>query len=171
MNKRIEPLYRKENKVSLSNKYNVSKGSEYRYDRRTKAFLNDDRKHKPMNSGKHGYDYTPLYKFLLSKVGSDWDQTYSEAKARLNDPEPIFWMVALHKSKQRNFVRTGESTYYSGLFVNDDGKLAVVNPNVTFSDLPVPYPGETISFNGMTIDQTENHTLKTNIDSAAENNH
>lgn len=74
MNNGIKLLYRKENKVSLSNKYNVTKGSEYRYERHTKAVLNDERNHKPMNSGKCGYDYTPLLKFLLSKIGSDWDK-------------------------------------------------------------------------------------------------
>lgn len=156
MNNRIKPLYRKENKVSLSNKYNVSKGSEYRYDRHTKAFLNDDRNHKAMTSGKHGYDYTPLFKFLLSRIGSNWDQTYSEARARLNDPEPIFWMVALHESERRNFVRLGESTYYSGLFVDESGKLAIVNPEIKSSDLPIPCPGETISFNGTATDDPEN---------------
>jgi hypothetical protein len=155
MNNRIKPLYRKENKVSLSNKYNVSKGSEYRYNRRTKLFLSDDRNYKPMNSGKHGYDYTPLFKFLLSKVGSNWDQTYSEAKARLNKPKPIFWIVALHDSQRRDIVRVGESTYYSGLFVEDSGKLAIVNPDVQLINLPNPYPGETLTFNGIVIHKTD----------------
>lgn len=158
MNNRIKKLYRKENKVSLSNKYYVSKGSEYRYERHTKAFLNDDRNHKPMNSGKHGYDYTPLFKFLLSKVGSDWDQTYSEAKARLNDPLPIFWMVALHQSERRDIVRLGETSYYFGLFVDAKGKLAIVNPDVTSNELPEPYPGETLSFNGIAVDKTGSQT-------------
>lgn len=151
MNKQIKPLYRKENKVSLSNKYNVSTGSEYRYSRHTKASLNDDRNHKPMNSGKHGYDYTPLFKYLLSKVGSDWDETYSEAKSRLHDHAPIFWMVALHQSAQKDIVRLGESSYYSGLFVCQNGRLAIVNPNITPADLPKPHPGETLSFNGIPI--------------------
>lgn len=158
MNKKLKPLYRKENKVSLSNKYNVFKGSEYRYDRNTKAFLNDDRNHKPMSSGKHGYDYTPLFKFLLSKVGSDWDQTYSEAKARLNDTEPIFWMVALHETERREIVRLGESTYYSGLFVDGNGKLATVNPNTQMSNLPNPHPGETLTFNGIVVDKMDSQT-------------
>ena len=153
MNNRIKPLYRKENKVSLSNKYNVSTGSEYRYQRRSKAFQDDDRNHKSMTSGKYGYDYTPLFKFLLSKVGGDWDEIYAEAKARLNDPAPIFWMVALQESKRRNIVRIGESSYYSGLFVDDHGILTIVNPNIRTSELPDPYPGETISFNGLAIDK------------------
>ncbi|RQO69398.1 hypothetical protein DBR43_15035 [Pedobacter sp. KBW06] len=153
MNNSFKPLYRKENKVSLSNKYNVSTGSEYRYQRRSKAFLNDDRNHKSMTSGKYGYDYTPLFKFLLSKVGNDWDKIYAEAKNRLNDPAPIFWMVALHESKRRNIVRVGDSTYYSGLFVDDNGILSIVNPNISSSELPDPYPGETLSFNGLVIDK------------------
>jgi len=153
MNNRFKPLYRKENKVSLSNKYNVSTGSEYRYQRHSKAFLNDDRNHKSMTSGKYGYDYTPLFKFLLSKIGSDWDKIYAEAKARLNDPAPIFWMVALQESDRRSIVRLGDSTYYSGLFVDDDGILAIVNPNIGSSEFPDPRPGETISFNGLLLDK------------------
>lgn len=106
-----------------------------------------------MTSGKYGYDYTPLFKFLLSKVGSDWDKIYAEAKARLNDPEPIFWMVALQESERRSIVRLGDSTYYSGLFVDDDGILAIVNPNIGSSELPDPHRGETISFNGLLMDK------------------
>jgi len=168
MNNRIKPLYRKENKVSLSNKYNVSTSSEYRYQRHSKAFLNDDRNHKSITSGKYGYDYTPLFKFLLSKVGGDWNQIYSEAKARLNDPEPVFWVVALHESERRDIVRLGESTYYSGLFVNDHGKLAIVNPNIAFSDLPIPYPGETITFNGIVMDKPGNQIPETIADGAVQ---
>lgn len=141
----------KENKVSLSNKYNVPTGGEYRNQRHSKAFLNDDRNHKSMTSGKYGYDYTPLFKFLLSKVGSDWDQIYSEAKARLNDQAPIFWLVALHESERRDIVRVGESTYYSGLFVNDHEKLTIVYPDIVYSDLPIPYLNETITFNGIVM--------------------
>jgi hypothetical protein len=94
MNRQKEPLYRKENKASLSCKYYVVKGGDFRHQRNTKEFLNDERTHLPMHSGQFQYDYTPLFMFLLSRVGKNWDEVYSEAKARLNKEEPIFYMVA-----------------------------------------------------------------------------
>jgi hypothetical protein len=146
------PLYRKENKVSLSTRYYVTTGSEFRYQRHTKGFLNDDRMHLPMNSGKHGYDYTPLFRFLLSKVGSAWDDVYSEAKSRLDTPDPIFWMVALREEDKREVVRTGESSYYSGLYVDHEGLLQKVNPDLEHYTPGFVHPGETISFNGKAVE-------------------
>lgn len=79
---------------------------------------------------QRGLDYTPLFKFLLSKVGSNWDEVFSEAKSRLDREEPIFWIVALHRDDKKDYVRVGESTYFSGLFVDDDEILQLVNPNL-----------------------------------------
>jgi len=79
---------------------------------------------------KRGLDYTPLFKFLLSKVGSDWNAVHKEAISRLDKPEPIFWLVALHEHERKDFVRMGESSYFSGLYVNEQGLLALVNPNL-----------------------------------------
>ncbi len=59
---------------------------------------------------RHGYDYPPLFRFLLSKVGQSWDTVFSEANARLDRPEPVFWMVALHESDKKEYMCTGEST-------------------------------------------------------------
>ena len=144
--KRKEPLYRKENKKSLSTKYYVVKGGSFRHERNTKEFLNNDAGHQPMHSGQFGRDYTPLYKFLLSKVGEVWDEVYSEAKSRLDKQDPIFYLVALHENERKEIVRCDASSYYSGLFVDDDGLLQIVNPNAVLS--VKPYPFETLSFNG-----------------------
>jgi len=150
MDRKKEPLYRKENKVSLNNKYRVVTGSEFRYQRRTKEFLKNESSHLPMNSGKYGYDYTPLFKFLLSKVGKDWDLIFSEAKSRLDKEDPIFWLVALHPNEKRDIVRVGDSTYYSGLFVDENGILKKVNPDAQVNDIEV-YWNETLSFNGVSV--------------------
>ncbi|HET7230780.1 MAG TPA: hypothetical protein VFJ16_12300 [Longimicrobium sp.] len=73
--------------------------------------------------GKHrrGLDYTPLFRFLLSRVGAEWDGVYREAAARLDRPDPIFWLVARNEHERREMVRVGESSYFSGLYVDDDG--------------------------------------------------
>ncbi|RVT96575.1 hypothetical protein EOD41_19895 [Mucilaginibacter limnophilus] len=151
MNKDKKPLYRKENKVSLSTKYYVVTGGSFRHTRNTKEFQNNEATRMSMNSGQYGYDYTPLFKFLLSRVGQMWDDIYSEAKSRLDKDEPIFWMVALHEQDRKDIVRLDQSSYYSGLYVDDDGLLQMVNPHLAEEDLYerlAPYPGETLSFNG-----------------------
>lgn len=146
MNREKKPLYRKENKVSLSCKYYVVKGGDFRHQRNTKAFLNNDSSHAPMNSGQFGYDYTPLFKFLLSKVGEKWDDVFSEAVSRLDKQEPIFWLVSVHDQDKREIVRYGESSYYSGLFVDEDGLLQKVNPNAKVNIKATWF--QTMSFNG-----------------------
>ena len=85
MNKK--PLYRKVN----TRAYGVHhwKGGDAKHDRNTKTGTQ-----RSMKKGvQRGRDYTPLFKFLLSKIGKDWDKVYSEACARLDTPEPISWMV------------------------------------------------------------------------------
>lgn len=97
---------------------------------------------------QRGLDYTPLFKFLLSKVGSKWDEVFSEAKLRLDKEEPIFWMVALHEDEKKDYVRVGESTYFSGLFVDDNGILQLVNPNLKAIDMTPSCNCCTHTFNG-----------------------
>ena len=67
---------------------------------------------------QHGLDYTPLFRFLPSKVSHQWDNVFSEANARLDRPDPVFWMVALHESDNRDYVVLDENSYYSGLCVD-----------------------------------------------------
>ncbi|MDP1183677.1 hypothetical protein Q6285_30915, partial [Klebsiella pneumoniae] len=67
---------------------------------------------------RRGLDYTPLFRFLLSRVGQDWDEVYSEAVARLDLKDPIFWMVALREMDEQDYIRAGEASYFSGLKVD-----------------------------------------------------
>jgi len=87
---------------------------------------------------QRGLDYTPLFKFLLSKVGRTWNEVFSEAKSRLDKQEPIFSIVALHQREKKDYVRVGESTYFSGLFVDEDGILQLVNSDLKAADM-VPF--------------------------------
>lgn len=89
-----------------------------------------------MNGSKNrGLDYTPLYKFLLSKVGADWDSVYSEAVSRLDRPDPIFLLVADDQEEGQDYVRVGESSYFSGLFIDENGLLQLVDPELKAADL------------------------------------
>lgn len=82
-----------------------------------------------------GLDDTPLYRFLLSRVGSEWDEVYREAVARLDRPDPIFHVVAREDDERREMVRTGESSFFSGMYVDAAGILQLVNPALRAEEL------------------------------------
>lgn len=142
---RKKPLYRKVNTTA----HNVGhdKSDEPKYVRNTKKGIS-----RKMKKGvKRGLDYTPLYKFLLSKVGSDWDAIYYEAQHRLDKEEPIFWMVSLTGEFERggnDICRVGESTYFSRLYVDENNILQKVNPDLSIENLYPSCKCCTHSFNG-----------------------
>jgi hypothetical protein len=142
-----KPLYRKVNTRAR----NVShfKGGDYKYGRNTKQAERDPKSLASMRGKvQRGLDYTPLFQFLLSKVGEDWDNIHSEAVARLDKEEPIYWMVARNEAEQRPYVRIGESTYYSGLYVDENNKLALVDPNMRVESMEPLCACCTHTFNG-----------------------
>ena len=123
------PLYRKVN--TTAHGVHHSAGGAFREVRHTEAVRRSEATHLSMHGKKHrGLDYTPLFKFLLSKVGSSWNEVHAEAVSRLDRPEPIFWLVALREAEEREYVRTGEASYFSGLRVDEQGMLQVVNPSL-----------------------------------------
>jgi hypothetical protein len=145
-----EPLYRKVNTRARGVHHNV--GGDYSHERKTGKTQRFEGNHASMHGRKRrGLDYTPLFRFLLSKVGSDWDDVFSEAVSRLDRPEPIFWMVALQESKKREYLVFSEGTYFSGLYVTDDGTLQVVNPNLDHTSLMPSCRCCTHTFNGKTF--------------------
>ena len=126
----------------------------YRHERHTKSEKDTLSNHGSMHSNqRHGFDYTPLFRFLLSKVGRPWDQVFSEANPRLDRSEPVFWMVALHESDKKASVRTDESTYYSGLWVDEAGLLQKVNPQLTHEQMKPFCDCCTHTFNGVVFPQ------------------
>ena len=102
-----------------------------------------------MHGGKHrGLDYTPLFKFLLSRVGQDWDSVFSEAVSRLDRQEPIFFLVARGEHDLNELVRVDESTYFSGLFVDSENLLQKVNPDLIAENIRPLCKCCTHTFNG-----------------------
>jgi hypothetical protein len=145
-----EPLYRKVNTVARGVHHNF--GGDARHERNTKGAKDSDAKHGTMHGTKRrGLDYTPLFRFLLSKVGCDWAEVHSEAVARLDQPDPIFWLVALHEHQRRDVVGIGESTYYSGLYVDDEGKLQKVDPTFGPEHVTIQCNCCTHTFNGARV--------------------
>lgn len=136
-----KPLYRKVNTRARGVHHNS--GGDFRHDRRKDNASN-------MKQGvKRGLDYTPLYKFLLSKIGKQWDDVHSEAVSRLDKEDPIFNIVSLDFESANDYVWTGESTYYSGLYVDDRGILQKVNPDVNETTLTPVCKCCTHTFNGV----------------------
>lgn len=141
--KQKEPLYRRVNTRTRGVRHG---GGEYRWTRHLRA-----EKARPQSmhgKERQGLDYTPLFRFLLSRVGSDWTTTHSEAVSRLDTPDPIFWLVAIHEADRKNIVRVGESSYYSGLYVDADNTLRVVDADIRIEELQPHCTCCTHTFNG-----------------------
>ena len=146
------PLFRKVNTRARGVHHNF--GGDYRHDRRSRYARTSEVTHLSMHGKvRRGLDYTPLFRFLLSKVGEDWNEVHSEAVARLDRPDPIFWLVALQPHRQREYVLVGESTYWSGLYVDGGGRLQLVNPGLGPSSLSPSCDCCTHTFNGIPFTQ------------------
>lgn len=146
MNKEKPNLYRKVNTKARGVRHDF--GGDFRNTRNTKKESLQQVKGTMYGKKERGLNYTPLFRFLLSKVGSPWDEVYSEAKARLDKPDPIFWMVTLDENEKKDYVRIGESSYFSGLYVDEDGVLQLTNPNLRAVDMKSFCSCCTHTFNG-----------------------
>lgn len=150
MQRAKQALYRKVNTTARGVHHNF--GGDFR-EARSKVKSGQDDGDAGMHHGiRRGLDYTPLFRFLLSRVGQKWDEVYGEAVTRLDRKEPIFWLVALQESAEQDYVRTGEATYFSGLKV-ESGVLRFVNPAVGPSSLVPQCPCCTHTFNGIPFTQ------------------
>jgi hypothetical protein len=139
---RKKPLYRKVNTTARGVHHNI--GGDFRNHRRTEEYDSIG-----MKSGvQRGLDYTPLFKFLLSKVGQTWDKVHSEAISRLDKPDPIFWMVSLDRDQAEDVVVIGSNSYFSGLYIDSSGMLQIVNPTIGPESLEPTCACCTHTFNG-----------------------
>ncbi len=143
------PLYRKVNTRARGVRHRV--GGDFRHDRHTTrgAELTAGGRGSMHGTVQRGLDYTPLFRFLLSRVGEPWTDVHREAVARLDREEPIYWMVALRVDDRRDTILVGERTFFSGLYVDDEGVLRIVNPALRASDLEPLCACCTHTFNGV----------------------
>ena len=82
------PLYRRVNTRARGVHHHT--GGEYRHDCHSKRTLQSDANWQSMHGPvRRGPDYTPLFRFLLSRVGKPWRDVHSEAVARLDRAEPL----------------------------------------------------------------------------------
>jgi hypothetical protein len=131
---RSTALFRSVNTQTHGAKHRV--GGDFRTSRKDKDAPYEEG-HRTSMHGKirRGRDYTPLFRFLLSKVGEPWGEIFAEAKARLDTTEPVFWLVARSEPERSDFVRTGESSYFSGMYIDTDNRLQLVNPGLRPEDM------------------------------------
>ncbi|WP_425099883.1 hypothetical protein [Tropicibacter sp. S64] len=142
------PLWRKVNTRTHGVHHRGGGGTKARHLRGTKAA--DDTAHPAhgMAQGvRHGVDYTPLYRFLLSKVGEPWETVHAEAVSRLDREGAIFHVVDLDGS-DGPLARTGESSYMARLCVDGNGRLAWVDPDLRIEHLFPACSCCTHTFNG-----------------------
>lgn len=143
-------LYRPRNTTARGAGRN--RGGEYRHRRHAKNEVGSYAKTGRMQAvgGRTpDRDYTPLFRFLLTKVGRRWADVHREAVARLDREAPIFWMVAVNESDRRAMIRVGEATYFSGLYVDDDGALQLVDPTLDIATMVPRCDCCTHTFNGV----------------------
>jgi hypothetical protein len=148
-------LYRKQNTQAHGLSY--YRGGQFRDGRHAKHRLRDEEDASPRSMGgkrTQGRDYTPLFRFLLDKVGCPWDAVYGEAVARLDRRDPIFWLVALRPEERQAVVRVGESSYYSGLYVDESGILQRVDPGFRAEHMQPLCDCCTYTFNGVALRRT-----------------
>lgn len=155
MNKEKPKLYRKVNTKTHNVHHNF--GGDFKHSRHKKRDTTITQGKMPQK--QRGLDYTPLYKFLLSKVGKNWDEVFSEAISRLDKAEPIFDMVALNENEKTDFIRVGESSFYSGLFVDENGLLQKCNPNLDASTMKLFCDCCTHTFNGVVFGLKEKNKI------------
>jgi len=139
--KRIKPLYRKVNTRARGVHHNF--GGDYRKNRRKETAIGMRQKIQ------RGLDYTPLFKFLLSKIGCNWNDVHSEAVSRLDKQDALYWIVAINKEDMNDYVRVGESSYFSGLYVTENNILDIVAPEITEETLEPSCSCCTHTFNGI----------------------
>jgi hypothetical protein len=146
-----DPLFRKINTTAHGS---ICKNKRAKYDRNTKKGISQ----KMGSNHKHGYDYTPLVRFLLSKIGSHWDEIYSEISKRSIDKKILSLFVSFRKENIPQFdgkivpyIRISDSSYWSAMFFDDNNILQLVDPNLKKDDIPIWCKCCTHTFNGKNI--------------------
>ena len=146
MNKEKSKLFRKVNTKTFNVHHNF--GSDFKNTRNKKKETLEQTKGKMSGKTERGLDYTPLFRFLLTKVGKNWDEVFSEAKSRLDKTNPIFSMVALREEDKKDYIGIGESSYFSGLYVVENGVLQLCNAVLKAVDMKPYCDCCTHTFNG-----------------------
>ncbi|KTC40452.1 hypothetical protein AO265_21005 [Pseudomonas sp. ABAC61] len=130
-----QPLYRKVNTRTRGVSHKVH--PPYARQRHSKALAAKEQQRGSMHSGlRLGLDYTPLFRFLLSRVGEPWDAVFSEDEHERTD-----------------YVRIGHFSFFSGLYVDAEGRLQMVDPQLRAANMSPDCPCCTHTLNGVPFGQ------------------
>ena len=145
---RKAPLYRKVN--TTAHGVHHARGGNYRDQRNSKARGCSElpREGGPGRRGRALY-HPSFFNCLLAPGGRLWLAVLGAGGRRLPPPDPIFWLVALHEHQRRPYVLIGESSYFSGMYVDADGLLQLVDPSMGPSSLVPLCRCCTHTFNGL----------------------
>ncbi|MBR1513419.1 MAG: hypothetical protein IJ622_03920 [Bacteroidales bacterium] len=165
-----KPLYRKVNKITHNGvRYYCQETDRYRNERHKKRDVLPTRLPIKRKQSRHENDYAPLYKFLLSRVGYNWEEVFRECVSRLDKTDPIFDMVVNVNQKGvvvdttvkypeglpkefHDFRACDDSqTYWSTLRVDDNGLLQYVDENYIIDINDELFGTLTASWNGHPI--------------------
>lgn len=144
MNKRKEMLCRKVNTCTRG----VSHRNTVKYDSANPS--------TKMKSKRHGLDYTPMFHFLLRSVGKKWDDVYRNIRPRIHETSPIFYMVAMNIDSSFKYFRYGESSFWSGMYIDNNGLLQITDKNMSNSSLTPNCSCCTHTFNGVKFTKKAN---------------
>lgn len=150
MNFKDKQLYRSANKSTYQNTLTEKTAKHFRYTRNTKIMSGSIVKRGKMQPNNNlGYDYTPLIKFLFSRLNQNFDITFSEINLILNNglhkpkvKTEILSMINVLVHKQviindnivndnngnilSSFFRFGEATYYDSFYIDNDNNLKLI---------------------------------------------
>lgn len=168
-----KPLYRKINKTTHNGHPHLDyipkdRYRDERHTKKTKIEIENEinfsggKKHYCTGQNEYKYEYRPLMKFLLKNVGKKWSDVWKECTDRLLTTEPVHWIVLnirknglpynVDPTELNPIIRYGEDTYFSTLYVNENGILQYVDKDYIkeCADYPNTEWGE--SFNGKNWD-------------------
>lgn len=159
MKKNIDkPLYTKINNTCHGAKKHMIE--QKKYNRGKNEPLNLKSK---MVKRNHGIDFTPLFGFLRKNVGKKWDEIHSiilkRLPSNLSYDNPLNYSVLSYDAylslneddKKNGYFRYGESTTFSQMYIDKNGILQYINPDLTVSDLKATCKCCTHTFNGKII--------------------
>jgi hypothetical protein len=143
----IKPLYRTINTRTHHVRHNS--GQDSKHDRNTKNGMGKSMK----RDTNRGLDFTPLYIFLISKIGKNYDDVYSEALSRIpkSEKEVIDHLFEDGQDKHFPYVRCGEHSYFSRLTVDKNGLIQKFYPDLTINDIYPSCDCHTHTFDGKVI--------------------
>ena len=88
MFKTKKPLYREVNPTAHGVYHHI--GRNFSEARNQAKSIDAPMSQRLRKGARRGLGYTPLFRFLLSRVGRDWNGTFSEAVGRLDQNAPLF---------------------------------------------------------------------------------